>query len=64
MLRQTHAPAVLLEAGVIVNREEELRLEQSAYRARILQALGEAIAGFCIDQERDEARMDAEGRKR
>jgi N-acetylmuramoyl-L-alanine amidase len=64
MLRQTHAPAVLLEAGVIVNREEESRLEQPAYRARILQALSEAIAGFCIDQERDEARLDAEGRKR
>lgn len=47
MLRQTQAPAVLLEAGVIVNREEELQLEQPAYRARIMQALSEAIADFC-----------------
>ncbi len=64
MLRHTHAPAVLLEAGVIVNREEELQLEQPAYRARILEALSEAIAGFCMSENPGDARMDAEGRKR
>ena len=45
---------MLLEAGVIVNREEELQLEQAAYRERIIQALLEAIAGFCACQDQDD----------
>lgn len=59
MLRQTQAPAVLLEAGVIVNREEELQLEQATYRERIIQALLEAIAGFCACQDQGDTQVDA-----
>ena len=59
MLRQTQAPAVLLAAGVIINREEELQLEQAAYRERIIQALLEAIADFCACQDQDDTQVDA-----
>jgi N-acetylmuramoyl-L-alanine amidase len=43
VLRTATMPAILLEAGVIVNREEELRIDTDSYRSSV----GEAIlAGF------------------
>jgi N-acetylmuramoyl-L-alanine amidase len=47
VLKQTRAPAVLLEAGVIVNRAEEEKLVTPAYQARIGGAIASAIAAFC-----------------
>jgi len=40
-------PAVLLEAGVIVNRDEELALSTLARQAAISAAIADAIRKFC-----------------
>jgi N-acetylmuramoyl-L-alanine amidase len=47
VLRQTRMPAVLLEAGSIINRDEEMELRGSERRALITAAVVEAVAGFC-----------------
>ena len=47
VLRGTHMPAVLLEAGVIKNREEELLLAAPEHRALLVAAAVEAIEAFC-----------------
>jgi N-acetylmuramoyl-L-alanine amidase len=49
VLRTADMPAVLLEAGVIVNREEELRLGEPAYQKKIAAAIGEAVSRFASD---------------
>jgi N-acetylmuramoyl-L-alanine amidase len=40
-------PAVLLEAGVIVNRDEELVVATPAYKGVIARAVAEAVTTFC-----------------
>jgi N-acetylmuramoyl-L-alanine amidase len=40
-------PAVLVEAGIIVNRADELLLETPEHRARIAQANLAAVSRFC-----------------
>jgi len=47
VLRDTHMPAVLLEAGSIVNRQEELELAGADRRARTSAAVAAAVADFC-----------------
>ena len=47
VLRQTRMPAVLLEAGSIVNRDEELLLATPEHQAVISAAVVEAVAAFC-----------------
>lgn len=47
VLRSATMPAVLLEAGVIVNRAEEARLRQPAYRQRIAEAISAALHAYC-----------------
>jgi len=47
VLRETRMPAVLLEAGSIVNREEELELASSERRARTGAAVAAAVEQFC-----------------
>ena len=47
VLRSSPGPAALLEAGVIVNRDEELALESSSRRAAIADAVADAVDGFC-----------------
>jgi N-acetylmuramoyl-L-alanine amidase len=47
VLRQTHMPAVLLEAGSIVNRSEELELEKPERRKLVAAAVGEALDRYC-----------------
>ena len=47
VLRETRMPAVLLEAGSIVNREEELELASSERRARTSAAVVAAVEQFC-----------------
>lgn len=47
VLRRTPIPAVLIEAGLIVNRDEELKLSTEAYRARIVAAIVSGISEFC-----------------
>src|SRR5262249_18021099 len=47
VLRQTTAPAVLLESAVITNPEDEARAGDPAYRGRIIDAIATAITKFC-----------------
>lgn len=47
VLRATHMPAVLLEAGSIVNRQEELQLAGSERRSLTSAALVAAVEDFC-----------------
>jgi N-acetylmuramoyl-L-alanine amidase len=47
VLRQTHMPAALLEAGSIVNRSEELELEKPERRKLVAAAVGEALDRYC-----------------
>jgi N-acetylmuramoyl-L-alanine amidase len=47
VLRRTKMMAVLLEGGVIVNRDEELRLATPAYQGTIATAVVRAVAEFC-----------------
>lgn len=47
VLRQTHMPAALLEAGSIVNRGEELELSKPERRNLIAAAVGEALDRYC-----------------
>jgi N-acetylmuramoyl-L-alanine amidase len=45
----TNMPALLFEAGVILNREEEARMSEEATRARIADAVAEAMPQCVID---------------
>jgi len=47
VLSKTEMPAVLLEAGVIVNRDEELVVSTPAYQGIIATAITEAVTKFC-----------------
>jgi len=47
VLQQTRMPAVLLEAGSIVNRQEELELASPARRALTSAAIVAAVEDFC-----------------
>jgi N-acetylmuramoyl-L-alanine amidase len=47
VLRQTRMPAVLLEAGSIVNRHEELELATPERRVLTSAAIAAAVANFC-----------------
>jgi N-acetylmuramoyl-L-alanine amidase len=47
VLSRTEMPAVLLEAGVIVNRDEELALSTPAYQHAITQAVIQSILKLC-----------------
>jgi N-acetylmuramoyl-L-alanine amidase len=47
VLRDTDMPAVLLEAGSIINREEELRMGSVERQALISAAVTDAIESFC-----------------
>lgn len=47
VLREAPVAAVLLEAGVIVNRGEEILLEQAAHQEKIIRSLVSAIRAHC-----------------
>jgi N-acetylmuramoyl-L-alanine amidase len=47
VLKETRMPAVLLEAGSIVNRDEELLLATPEHQAVISAAVVEAVEAFC-----------------
>lgn len=47
VLKATTAPAVLMESGIIVNRDEEVQLSGSARQNRIAGAVTEAVEAFC-----------------
>ncbi len=52
VLRRTRMPAVLLEAGSIVNRDEELLLEAPERQAAIAAAVTDAVEAFCVARAR------------
>jgi len=43
IVRRSQVPAVLFEAGVIVNRDEELRMRDPAVRAKIANAVADGV---------------------
>jgi N-acetylmuramoyl-L-alanine amidase len=47
VLRETDMPAVLLEAGSIINRDEELLMNSADHRALISAAVTRAVEMFC-----------------
>jgi N-acetylmuramoyl-L-alanine amidase len=47
VLRSPHMPAVLLEAGSIINRDEELLMGTPEHQAAIAAAAVEAVEAFC-----------------
>lgn len=56
VLMHTKVPAVLVEAGIIVNRADELLLETPEHRGRIAQANLAAVTRFCGIQQGKPAR--------
>lgn len=56
VLAYPHMPAVLLEAGSIINRDEELLMDTPEHQAVIAAAVVEAVEGFC--QERRPLKSD------
>jgi N-acetylmuramoyl-L-alanine amidase len=50
VLQLTHMPAVLLEAGSIINREEELLMSKPEHQALIASAVTAAVESFCQAQ--------------
>ena len=50
VLKGTAAPAALLEAGVIVNRAEELQLASPRRRAIMAEAVSSAMGKFCASR--------------
>jgi N-acetylmuramoyl-L-alanine amidase len=64
VLRMTQMPAVLLEAGSIVNREEELRMASPERQSLIAAAVTDAVDAFCVARSpRDPDRGIAHGTK-
>jgi D-alanyl-D-alanine dipeptidase len=51
ILKHASMPAVLLEAGVIVNRDEELVVSTPAYQGIVATAVTEAVKKFCMPPE-------------
>jgi N-acetylmuramoyl-L-alanine amidase len=48
VLRDNISPAVLMEAGIIVNRDEELMLSSQARRDLFSSAVSDAVEKFCV----------------
>ena len=55
VLKQTRMPAVLLEAGSIVNRQEEVQLASSERRLVVSEAVVAAVEDFCAARARPSA---------
>ena len=51
VLKSTRMPAVLLEAGSIINRDEELKMDSPERRDIIGSAVAAAVKEFCGPQE-------------
>jgi N-acetylmuramoyl-L-alanine amidase len=51
VLHAAHMPAVLLEAGSIINRQEELELATPERRLMVAESVTAAVEGFCASRE-------------
>ena len=47
VLKYAAMPALLIEAGIIVNRHDELVLADEAFRRRFAEAIARGVAAFC-----------------
>lgn len=52
VLKDTHMPAVLLEAGSIINRDEELAMETPERQGLIAASVVDAVDPFCTARQR------------
>lgn len=52
VLREADIPAVLLECGIILNRDEELRVASDAFRATVAEAVIQAVRRYRTAAER------------
>lgn len=59
VLKETRMPAVLLEAGSIVNRDEELLLATPEHQALISAAVVQAVDAFCAARSKQNRRPAA-----
>ena len=59
VLRTTRMPAALLEAGSIVNRDEELAMGSPERQALITSAVSDAIDKFCAARSPDQPALIA-----
>jgi len=50
VLKKATTPAVLLECGIIVNRNEEILLDNPVYQNALVSAVTEAVETFCADK--------------
>jgi N-acetylmuramoyl-L-alanine amidase len=50
VLKDTKMPAVLLEAGSIINRDEEIQMNSPERRGLIVTSVSEAVAAFCNEK--------------
>ncbi len=65
LLKKTRMPAVLLEAGSIVNRDEELMLGTPEYKSVVGTAVTDAVESFCVAQALQKTpRVASQTRKR
>ncbi len=63
VLKKTHIPAVLLEAGSIANRDEELAMASPERQELISAAVVDAVENFCVAQSQKSALQIAQGSK-
>ena len=47
VLKSARMPALLVEAGIIVNRGDELRLREPAHQRKFARVITQAVADFC-----------------
>lgn len=64
VLKKTHMPAVLLEAGSIINRDEEFLLGIPEHQAQISAAVADAVESFCVAQSSKQTPQVAQSPKR
>ena len=62
VLRTAHMPAVLLEAGSIIHREEELLLASTEHQTVIAASILDAVERFCALRSQRHARNRISGR--
>src|SRR5580692_9975833 len=62
VLHTAHMPAVLLEAGSIINRQEELELATPERRLMVAEAVTAAVEGFCASRGQTVASQPASNR--
>ncbi len=53
VLRRAQYPAILFEAGIILNRDEEEKLNDYAYRKLLISSLTTMVAGACSESVPD-----------